>query len=236
MADYFPIRLDVEDDHVGSVLRQLNGMKGIANIHLQLQTSQQAALPPPTKSMNKKIPPMLDGRHNRTSSLRMLIAKALSKGPIHTKIIGEILERNGLSAFSVASSITKMVADKAIVRVGPGTYRLTPQGERRYLNPNGPFGIHKGNISNGPPVNNKKGLRLLILTNLKNKKFSHQELSDLMSDNNYSRNNMYNLVRKLREDGLIRRDKDVYEITDSGVEALGMKTAPQQIEHHGDNS
>ena len=243
MDDHFPIRLDVEEKHLGSVLKQLNSMTGVANIHLQL-----GAVSPTSTPVKKAVaalqqmtvkPPAVSpkGSKHMGSNVRQLIARALKKGAMHSKILGEILERSGLSPFSVASAITKMAADKSVVRVGPGTYRLTPLGERRYLTEGR---LHKS-MSNGPPTNNKAGVRFLILSTLAERKLTHQGLVDLLLDNNYARNNMYGIVHKLRQEGSIRRTDDDYEITEAGRNSIQAQTLedgpPQgltQIEHHGE--
>ena len=145
---------------------------------------------------------------------------------MHYKIIGEILQRSGLSFHSIHSALTKMGEDKTVERVGPGTYRLTKSGERKYLGTKDPRSVHRLTSAYGGETNNRKGLRSLILKSLVQRNYSQSELRDLLVDNDYSSNNMYNVVTKMREEGLIQRDDDTYTITDAGQQAI----APVELE------
>jgi predicted transcriptional regulator len=237
MSDHFPITIDVEQEQVGPVLRQLDEMPGVVNIHLQLAKNLPRTVPP--KQIPKQtvgvlpavIRRKLTNKHLQkigAGSVRQTIAQSLDKGKtMHYTLIGQILARSGLSYHSIHSAITKMTGDKMIERVAPGTYRLTKAGERKYL---GQRTVHQGSnrpmSAYGGEVNNRKGLRSLILESLLQHSLGQGELRDLLTDNDYSSNNMYNVVPKMREEGLIKKEGDTYTITDAGQRAV----APMELE------
>jgi predicted transcriptional regulator len=235
MSENFPITIDVDEDHVGKVLRTLDTMPGVVTIHLRMAKDQPAKLVQPKLRAEPAgiLPSIIKRKITKkqlarigSSSVRSTIAQALSKGAMHYKIIGEILQRSGLSFHSIHSALTKMSEDKVVERVGPGTYRLTKSGERKYLDEKSPRSIHRITSAYGGEINNRKGLRSLILKSLVLRRYSQSELRDLLVDNDYSSNNMYNVVTKMREEGLIEKDDDTYTITDAGQQAI----APIELE------
>ena len=233
MSENFPITIDVDEDHVGKVLRTLDTMPGVVTIHLRMAKDSAPKLAPPKPVAGSILPSIIKRNITKkrlakigSSSVRATIAPSLSKGAMHYKIIGEILQRSGLSFHSIHSALTKMGEDKTVERVGPGTYRLTKSGERKYLGTKDPRSVHRLTSAYGGETNNRKGLRSLILKSLVQRNYSQSELRDLLVDNDYSSNNMYNVVTKMREEGLIQRDDDTYTITDAGQQAI----APVELE------
>jgi len=234
MNDHFPIVIDVEEAKVGSVLRQLDAMPGVVTIHLRM--TKQALLPQLQKLEAKAQPstaltPMratkrmvraMGGR-----SVREIIARSLANGAMHKNILSQLLMRNGLSPVSVNSALTKMGEDKLVERVSPGTYRLTKKGIAKYLNEKKLHEVHGG----GRVVNNAKGLRKMILRALEGQSMDQNGVKNLVISNGYSANNMYNIVPKMREEGLIRRFDDMYEITEQGREALAPEPAAEEEAH-----
>ena len=235
MNDHFPIVIDVEEAKVGSVLRQLDAMPGVVTIHLRM--AKQALLPQlqkveakaqPSTSLTtvkatKKLVRAMGGR-----SVREIIAKALAKGSMHKNILAQLLQRNGLSPMSVHSALTKMGEDKLIERIGPGTYRLTKRGIARFLEDKPMHEVRGGGIKGG---NNAKGLRSIILKALEEKSMDQPTLKDFLVSSGYASNNMYNMVPRMREEGLIRRVDDTYEITERGRVALAPDPAAEEVNH-----
>jgi len=230
MSNHFPIAIDVEEEKVGSVLRQLDAMPGVVTIHLKVAKSNPAQhmkmLPP----QPKKVPNIQALVHprpaKRKGQLRELIAGALAKGAMHVKLLEEIFTRHGLSHNSVSPAITKMLSEKSIERLGPGTYRLTNRGQRQYLNA----------VSQEQPkrrenrfVENNKGVRGVILKELARHSLTHHELKDLIIGSGYTKANMYNAVPKLRIDGFIQRSGDVYTITERGRGAIAPDTSANEV-------
>lgn len=225
MSDNFPILIEVEEQRVGSVLRALPKIPGIAHIHLQLEEASTASaagvrqLTGPKKPViQRKVPKPGEG-----SGVRKLIAQALQKAPLHYKILETIVGRGGFSEASTASAITKMANDKEIIRVAPGTYRLSPRGSRAY---------HLGSVVNavGAKGSVRTGLRFLILDLIQRSGgVEHIKLRDELVANGFSDANMYNMVPKMREEGLLVRHGDTYTITERGqsflAEVRGMEAA-----------
>jgi len=248
MSDPFRIGIDIEEQRLGQVLRTLDQMPGVVTIHLNMSKGQEqmrmleGQMKPTTNIGRVGVLARLQQRKPRTvlegGTVRDIIAKALSKGAMHYRLIGEVIMSQGLAAVSVNSAITKMSADKTIERVAPGTYRLTKRGERRYLKAESNVQrLHGSSYAPGGAVDNRKGLRALILGSLLKKNFQHTELRNMLIENDYSSNNMYNIVLKLREEGLIKRTDNDYEITETGRAALAEPSAVIENDaKHGDAS
>ncbi len=234
MSDNFPIVIDVDEQKVGTVLRQLDVMPGIVNIHLGLGKDRPPTLLPSGPIQHGVLPAVIKRKMTSkhlaklgNGSVRQTIAQALGQGrTVHYTMLGKILEKTGLSYHSIHSALTKMGQDKTIERIGPGTYRLTKAGERKYLGTHGPKKIHTLPSAYGGEVNNRKGLRYHILSALQQHSYGQSELKNLLVDSDYSSNNMYNVVPKMREEGLIKKDGDTYTITPAGLRAI----APVEME------
>jgi len=228
----FPITLDVDEAHLGQVLRLLNNTSGIVNIHLQIARTPAA---PKTIDSPQSVDSLQHGlavaagrafqtgRVNKVPRgnpiLRQVVANALSNGPMHFRMISEFLRRSGFSKNSVGATLTKMAADKTITRVAPGTYRLTVNGQRKYVEVTHPHKVHKRDYHTRP-ADNKSGIRALILKALLGRDFSHAEVIKVITENNYSANNIYNIVPKLQKEGLISRNGNTYSITESGKQVF----------------
>lgn len=252
MSDNFPITIDVEEDKVGPVLRQLDTMPGVVTIHLRMNKAKHDTALLEGQMKPKKEPAgilpsfvkrKLTGKHLQklgASSVRGTIAQALGQGrTVHYTILGKMLEKTGLSYHSIHSALTKMSGDKVIERVGPGTYRLTKAGERKYLGIDNPRHVHRITAAYGGEVNNRKGLRSYILNALSQHPYEQSELKNLLIENDYSSNNMYNVVPKMREEGLIHKENDTYTITDRGREALTpieLEVIEPEQHQQGDNT
>lgn len=245
MSDYFTIGIDVEEGHVGKVLRNLDTMQGVVTIHLRMAKNQPTQVPQLKQEATGTLPAVIRHKISRRppsvvgkSTVRSVIAQSLHKGAMHSKLLAQILERSGLSGASVASALTKMSENKSIKRVGPGTYALTKAGERKYIRASDPNKVHGNTHNNGLyGHNNRKGLRALVLNSLLQKSYEHFELKELLVDNDYSANNMYVLVSKLIEEGLIQRNDDTYTITDQGREAFSSvqpEVLPPDPNQHGE--
>jgi len=249
MNDDFPIALDVKPDALGHVLRLLNSTPGVTNIHLQLAGRIGKPNVPAIPNQNGRYGPRgpyKKGNYNNPESQkkreatrakvlagiipnsREIVAQTLAKSamPLHTRVLGEAIAKRGFATASVHSAITKMLSEKDVEWVKPGTYRLTKKGEKAYLGNNGNQKV----TPTGKAVDNNSGVRLLVLSALSGRKFGHQEILDMLKENGYNINNMYKSVKKMREEGLVRRDGDEYEITDKGLSAIAPKD-PEMIHH-----
>lgn len=227
--DLFPIVIDVEESRVGSVLRKLDAMPGIVTIHLQIAKQRAAQQPKQFKQVEarqqlQQLPAVVKRRavFDQTAALRVgsvknVIAQALGHGAMHRNLLATLLQKSGFSPITVNSVLSKMSADKAIQRVSPGTYKLTKLGVTKYLNARHTNSFHNGN--RGASRGNQAGLRYLILTTLQNGDISHADLKELLVTNGYVTNNIYSLVPKMLEEGLIKRVGDAYEITEKGKKA-----------------
>jgi predicted transcriptional regulator len=236
MSELFPITIDVEDNRVGSVLRQLDKMPGIVNINLQM--GKRVGRPPKQRTFpqmqqveritaSPEITPVEKRKEiARTAfsvgatSVKEVIARALGHGAMHRNLLSTLLEKSGFSPVTVNSTLTKMSSDKVIKRVGPGTYRLTKLGVKKFLQAPKPSLSMEGGRVRGVSTNNQKGLRSLILKSLARKSLDHAELKSIITNEGFVSNNIYALVPKMMKEGLIHRTNDTYAITDRGSKAF----------------
>ena len=233
MSDHFTIGLDVEKDRLADVLQKLDIMPGIATIHLQLSkgrsptTTPTMTLPAVKHRMARPGPAIREGG----LTVRGAISQALMHGPMHSNLLRNFLESRGHSPHSLPSALTKMLANRMIKRVGPGTYALTSTGKKKYGS-----GARVNGASN---PKNSRGLRSLVLTELNSKDLSQEEMKEMFLDHGFSTSNLYNLVANMRSEGLIKKDDDIYSITDQGRVAYSSKVVdvePNETVHNSNSS
>lgn len=234
MTEPFPIIIDVDEPHLGSVLRQLDGMQGVITIHLRMgKNNPTQPLPGPLPSLAKTIQRQLMAtrrpREERTE-LRTVLAHALGRGALSLQILKEVMKRNGFASNSASASLTKMIEDGHVKRVGAGVYRLTARGAQKY-NKHSPFEggpaqrVRKGNLPD-----NTKGLRYFVLNTLKSQKCDQSSLKTMIMREGYADNNMYTMVPKMVEEGLILQVDGVYEVTEKGLSVMSPPTEAPTIE------
>lgn len=226
MAKLFPIGIEVEEVAVGSVLRILNKTPGVAKLHLNLLGEEKEVNQP--EEITQVMPPK---RQPRPHSMGTIIAQALSKAPLHSKILREGLVRGGFAHASLPSQLAKMNSDGLIKKVGVGTWRITEKGLRHY-GLNGRDVEPKQVGHSGPKTQNGSGVRRLVLTALNNgSQVLARDLRRILEDNQYSIKNMTGTVSKMKGEGLIKSDDGVYSLTDQGRSVLSEVTA-QPMENH----
>lgn len=218
MAKLFPIGLEVEEVAVGSVLRLLNRTQGVAKIHLNLlnepaANEETSRLEP--DEVSKALPPPKKAKHG---SMQLLIAETLSITPAHSKILQEVLRRNGFSPNSLPAAISTMRTAGFVKKVGVATWRLTGRGHRHYIG-----GEDKGHVQRHPtiPINNKSGVRSLVLTSLNNAtQLLTRDLQKVLKENKYSPTTLNAVVTRMKREGLISSSHGTYSITDQGRSAI----------------
>ncbi len=244
MTDPFPIMIDVDENHLGSVLRKLDAMQGIMTIHLRMNKNGTPALPaqsPPALaralqrqigSSRKTVPAQF---RSQQKSIQEVLGEGMGlAGAVNYKILQQVVMRAGYASHSVSATLTKMVAAGHVKRIGPGVYRLTARGVQKYLG-------RPAKTRPGAHPNNGKGLRLFVLSSLKQRHHSHVELKELLASGGYAANNLYTLVPRMVEEELIRRNGDMYEITEKGINAPGLESPSMEMQatennHHGEPS
>lgn len=240
MSENFPILIDVEEHHVGKVLRMLDVMPGVVTIHLKMNRGGQSG--PIPHGQPKLIQPAKRGRplgstgRSDDTTPSKIILHALSKGSMHYKIIMIALTQNGYAGSSVYTYLQILRDKKLIKRVAAGTYRLTERGERAVATPSssqrGPLPLQA--IANSV-ANRSRDLRGKILAEISSReKISHEDLKTFIVQNGFAMNNLYTKVPKMKEDGLLRRDGDNYELTDMGRKLLEQRSTAQKAVNNGD--
>lgn len=227
MSENFPILIDVEEHHVGKVLRMLDVMPGVVTIHLKMSRGGSSLPLPPekkaellTKLTGSKRTTRQYIKSNAPNSAYNLVANALTKGAMHYTILKEILARSGLSPNNVHKPLMTLIGQKLAKRTAPGTYRLTEKGERKFKVNNETPGLPRINHRRLLP-DNTRGLRSLILSQILSRgKLAHEDLKGIIVEGGYARNNLYTKVPQMMEEGLFRREGDFYELTDMGRQAI----------------
>ena len=117
MPKTFPIRLDVEEIALGTVLRKLNEMPGIANLHLDLGHGGQG---PGRKQLEQhSAAPKSNGKHGGHE----IAAKLLMDGPKHIREIAKAVGGVKSRAYTVMTKLRKDGLTEAAE--GAGMHQLT---------------------------------------------------------------------------------------------------------------
>lgn len=230
MSDNFPILIDVEEHHVGRVLRLLDETPGIVNIHLQMRRER---LPAPQRGPGRPRllprPPGQEGAPQPSavhpSQAVEIVGRAMMHGAVHYKIIREILHRAGFSRNNVYKSIARLVEQKLAKRVAPGTYRLTEKGERKFSSNQQVKSLPDG----------KRGQLNRHLLTWANGGINHEDLKDKIVQKGYAKNNLYSKVPALIEEGYITRTGDQYTLSEKGREKLSSLENSRSQEHETEN-
>lgn len=126
MTKLFPIMLEVEENFLGPVLRSLNGMSGVAKLHLDLDNAPkkgsgaQKALVPPGQRQGRT-------RHDGGPRAKDVVIAMLLNGSKHYKEIKEELKKHGFVSNSSTHSVLNQLREKGISEhgVGHGMHQLT---------------------------------------------------------------------------------------------------------------
>jgi len=219
MSKPFKIGIDVDKSSLGEVMEVLDSIPGVLSIHLALGAAkQQQQLPSPAPGydpVQKRIETKRRIASGRMPPMRQVFLQALVNGPLHYQKIGSLLAKKGFSFASVHSAVTKMSSEKLIERVSPGTYRLTAKG-RALLNSD-----NVNRTYTRRAINNKKGVRALVLDFLSNGSQSVDAVRDVIKGAGFAHSSLYNTVHRMREEDLIRRNGELYEITAKGRKEMG---------------
>jgi len=231
MAKLFPIGIEVEEVAVGSVLRILNKTPGVAKLHLNLLNEAASTVDntvtEDVAEVRNTLPPV---RQAKDGSSQMIVAQILRTAPVHNEILREALKRQGYSAASLASLITKMRENGFVKRVGVGIWKLTDKGSRHYFMKDVKT-LPVRNKSNGLVTNNSYGVRGLVLTALNNgAQIVARDLRRILEENQYSPKNMTGTVSKMKMEGLLESKDGIYSLTERGRAVYDSEVAAKPAE------
>jgi hypothetical protein len=116
MPKLFPIRLEVEEIALGPVLRKLNGMPGIANLHLDLGQGGQG-------SGRKQLEHHAAEKRVRGNDAQQAAIAFLMAGPKHIGEISAAIGGKKPRAYSVMNQLRKQGLAEAAA--GSGMHQLT---------------------------------------------------------------------------------------------------------------
>ncbi len=119
----FPIMLEVEETAVGTVLRHLKDMAGIAKLHLDLDNVAKKKGAPRTAPPNPKQAKEAKTEH-RPRAKDVLIA-ALMSGPQTADQLRHAIAKHHFNISSMYPTIGELKAKGVVEMVTPGTYQLT---------------------------------------------------------------------------------------------------------------
>lgn len=119
MPKTFPIRLDVEEIALGTVLRKLNEMAGIVKLHLDLGHGGQGP-------GRKQLEHHAAVARVQNGSREPLVLKLLMQGPKHIREISELLGGAMTRAYGLMNSLQKKGLTKSI---GKGMHELSKKAK-----------------------------------------------------------------------------------------------------------
>jgi hypothetical protein len=251
----FPISIEVEEVAVGRVLRKLHALEGVARINLsfakepeQIEQTVQAPARALTQPMQHRLAKFTS--HGRLNSRGLppqkniayrTIAEVLMKTPAHRRILQAAIHRVGIGGEnSINGYIHRMTQLKFIQRTAPGTYRLTPKGEKLFSR-EGNFSLPKSEPGHGGwVIDNHKGVRKLVLDTLRQALendpdqvglVSSSDLTKVLEGAGFSAKNLSTTGVKMRNEGLMEYENGFYSIKEAGVAAI----ASPPVQHEADS-
>jgi hypothetical protein len=121
MPKLFPIHIEVEELAVGRVMRMLNGMPGVAKMHLDMEGQKKSHLNGGERGPYKPRKQPIISDETGTE----VIAKVLfGKPPMTVAQLKQVFEAQGRSAKSISSVLYNM-RDNGEVQSGEDGYSLT---------------------------------------------------------------------------------------------------------------
>lgn len=118
MTKVFPIYLEIEKGFLGDVMESLNGMPGVAKLHLDLDNapkkgSAQKALVPPGQRKGR-------ARHDGGPRAKDVVIAMLLDGSKHYREIADELRKHGFVSKSSTHSVLNQLREKDIAEPGAG--------------------------------------------------------------------------------------------------------------------
>jgi hypothetical protein len=222
MAKTFPIRIEVEEIALGSVLRRLNEMAGVAKIDLDLGHGGKKPLPQPASVQG-------NGNGVLGSAVAMLISGE--------KTISEISAVIGGARSRVYGLLHQLKGKKLIKQLGKGRYCLTDKamaeltGQTQIVTPVAPLvpalpsPVKHGSKGRAAPGSGNIVLRLA----LNGGPLGSSDLRSHMAGKGMSTKSISGVLDRAKRDGLVKLNGNkAYELT-----AKGQKIELQAEAAHG---
>jgi hypothetical protein len=217
MPKTFPIRLDVEEIALGTVLRKLNEMPGIVNLHLDLGHGGQG-------SGRKQLEQHAAVAHVQNGSREPLAIKMLMQGPKHIREISAVLG----GAKSRAYGLTNTMSKKGLVERGEGAgmWQLTKKAMAQLgkampaVTPAVPAmaALPAPAVRHGPSGRALPGSGPIILrAALGAGPMTPHDLRGKLAEGGMSAKGVSGVLDRARRAGLIKKNGQGYELTAKGL-------------------
>jgi Mn-dependent DtxR family transcriptional regulator len=216
MPKTFPIRLEVEEIALGSVLRRLNEMAGIAKIDLDLGHGGKKPVP---------------SGNERGNGLSQVVALLMSG----EKTIDQIAEAIGGPRSRVYAVLHKLKGKKLIKQVSKGVYKLTdkamaglaPQAMVTPAASTTP--ALPAPVKRGPKGRASRGSGNIVLrATLNDGPLPSSDLRSRLAGKGISSKSIGGVLERAKRDGLLKKNgADLYELTAKGqkIELPAMEAA-----------
>lgn len=213
MPKTFPIRLDVEEIALGTVLRKLNEMPGIVNLHLDLGHGGQGA-------GRKQLEQHAAEVHIQNGSREPLALKLLMQGPKHIGEISQLLGGAKTRAYGLMNSLQKKGLTKSI---GKGMHELTKKalhqlGGAVQMVPALPApSPTPATVKHGPAGRASPGSGNIVLrTILAAGPLTPADVRARASAQGMSAKSVAGVIDRAKKGGLIKKNGSGYELTAKG--------------------
>jgi hypothetical protein len=203
MAKTFPIRLEVEEIALGSVLRRLHDMPGIAKLDLDLGHGGNGKGREQLQSAAAAM---------RGEGIEQSIITQLMAGPKSNKELRDILQ---VSAHKLSYHLTKMRKQKVIKSDGHGRQQIGPALIMEMKAP--AIALPAPQIKRGPSGRASPGSGPILLRSaLDGGPLQGPDLYAKMTAGGLSSKAVSGVLRRGKVDGIIKRNGKGYELTAKG--------------------
>lgn len=209
MPKTFPIHLEVEEIALGTVLRKLNDMPGIAKIDLNLGHGGQG-------TGKQKLQQVAAARRSGGNNTEVII-KLMMSGP---KSIKEFMEALGGKKASFYTALSKLKAQGISESAGTGVYRLTPTAAAQFdaaqIAAKTPA-LPAPQAKHGPAGRAVPGSGPIILrAALNSGPMSPGDLRAKLTEGGMSPKGVSGVITRAKMAGLIKKNGTGYELTAKG--------------------
>lgn len=211
MPKTFPLRLEVEEIALGTVLRKLNEMPGIVKLNLDLGQGGQGA---GRKKLEEHAAATLKNGNREPAVLKLLMS-----GPKHISDISAVLGGKKTRAYGLMNSLHKKGLTKA---VGKGMHELTKKalaqlGLTVQEVPQVALALPAPALKHGPGGRASPGSGNIVLKSILSEgPKSPADVRAKAAEKGISPKSISGVLDRARKNGLIKKNGQGYELTAKG--------------------
>ena len=223
MPKTFPLRLEVEEIALGTVLRKLNDMPGIVKLDLDLGHGGQG---PGRKQLEAAARTV----NNNNGSREPIVIKLLMEGPKHIREISGAIGGTKQRAYGLMNQLHKKGLTKTI---GKGMHQLTTKAMAQLrgglavaqeVHATAPA-LPAPKVKRGPAGRASPGSGPIILRTVLNDGPAHpSDVRKALAEKGMSSKSISGVLDRAKRNGLVKKNgADFYELTAKGqkIEMLG---------------